>query len=101
MIGIVPTTTTVDLQLRSTLSIPKPGPFIYDLRKPGIAPFPSQHCDHFTIVPVAGFILKTNHFVLGESLERLTLPIIPDVPTRRENRGEKLIRQMWLASRSR
>jgi dCTP deaminase len=74
-------TTSVDLRLGDTISIPQAGPYSYDLRKPGIANFLSQNCRHVPIDPVAGFILKTNQFVLGKTLERLTLPIKPDVPT--------------------
>ena len=74
-------TTSVDLRLGKTLSIPKGGPFSYDLRKPGIAPFLSQNCDHIPIDPVGGYTLKTHQFVLGETLERLTLPIVADGQT--------------------
>jgi dCTP deaminase len=74
-------TTSVDLRLGNTLSIPKPGPFAYDLRKPGIANFLVQNCDHVQIDPVGGFTLKTNQLVLGNTLERLTLPIKPDLIT--------------------
>jgi len=74
-------TTSVDLKLGNTLSIPKPGPYAYDLRKPGIANFLLQNCDHVQIDPVGGFTLKTNQLVLGKTLERLTLPINPNLPT--------------------
>ena len=74
-------TTSVDLRLGSTLSIPNSGPYAYDLRNPGIAPFLSQNCTHIQINPTGGFTLNTNQFVLGETLERLGLPIKPDLPT--------------------
>jgi len=72
-------TTSVDLRLGDTVSIPRPGPFNYNLGKQGIAKFLSQNCDHHKVDPRAGFTLKSNEFILGETLERLTLPIIPGV----------------------
>jgi dCTP deaminase len=74
-------TTSVDLRLGDALAIPNSGPFAFDLRKPGIAKFLAQNCDHVQIDPVGGYILKTNQLVLGKTLERLTLPIKPGLPT--------------------
>lgn len=73
-------TTSVNLQLGDTISIPRSGPFAYNLRKPGIAKFLSQNCDHVKIDPAGGYTLNPNKFILGETLERIKLPIIPGVP---------------------
>ncbi len=74
-------TTSIDLRLGNSISIPKPGPYSYNLRKPGIARFLSQNCDHVTIDPAGGYTLKPNKFILGETLERVKLPILPGVTT--------------------
>jgi dCTP deaminase len=68
-------TTAVDLHLGNSISIPRAGPFAYDLRQPGIATFLSRNCDHIE-VPVGGYVLAPKVFVLGTTLERVCLPII-------------------------
>lgn len=67
-------TTAVDLHLSSSLSVPKTGPFNYDLRKGGIAKFLAQNSEHVEI-PAAGYVLVPHLFVLGRTQERVTLPI--------------------------
>ena len=67
-------TTAVDLHLGSALSIQRSGPFNYDLRQPGIATFLSHNCDHIEI-PAAGYVLAPRVFVLGRTLEKVTLPL--------------------------
>jgi dCTP deaminase len=71
-------TTSVDLRLGNKLSFPKKGPYTYDLSRKGIAQFLKENCDHKIIDPTGGFTLEPNCFVLGETLERLALPILPD-----------------------
>jgi dCTP deaminase len=68
-------TTAVDLHLGPALSIPRPGPYTYDLTQPGFATFLARNCDHVTI-PAAGYALEPNNFVLGTTLERVTLPFV-------------------------
>jgi dCTP deaminase len=72
-------TTSVDLRLGDSLSIPEPGPFVYDLRQGGIAKFLSRHSKH-VVLPADGYILQPKVFVLGTTLERVSLPIIQNKP---------------------
>lgn len=69
-------TTSVDLRLGETIPVPKTGPYAYDLRKGGLAPFLSDNCKHFEITP-NGYSLAPNTFALGSTLERIKLPIRP------------------------
>jgi len=69
-------TTAVDLRLSSALSIPRPGPYTYDLRKPGFATFLARNCDH-VVIPETGYALEPKNFVLGITMERVSLPLIP------------------------
>jgi len=67
-------TTSVDLRLGDSISIPGPGPFVYDLRQGGIAKFLSRNSTHITL-PTGGYVLEPKVFVLGTTLERVSLPI--------------------------
>ena len=67
-------TTSVDLHLGAALSIPRSGPFNYDLRQPGIATFLARNCDHIDISP-NGYVLEPRVFVLGRTVEKVTLPL--------------------------
>jgi dCTP deaminase len=69
-------TTAVDLRLSPALSIPKPGPYTYDLRKPGFATFLARNCDH-KVIPEEGSTLEPGKFVLGITIERVHLPLRP------------------------
>jgi dCTP deaminase len=73
-------TTSVDLRLGPTLSIPKAGAYCYDLMQPGIAKFLSQNCEHIKIKSKGGYKLEPHEFVLGETLERPVIPIKEDIP---------------------
>jgi len=67
-------TTAVDLHLGNSISIPHSGPFTYDLRQQGIATFLSHNCTHLEL-PTGGYVLEPRLFVLGKTLERVSLPI--------------------------
>ena len=68
-------TTSVDLRLGDTISIPPTkGPFAYDLRKGGLASFLSKNCEHIKI-DSHGYSLEPNTFALGKTLEHIKLPI--------------------------
>lgn len=69
-------TTAVDLHLASSLSVPKPGAFNYDLSQGGIATFLARNSEHLEI-PATGYLLRPHLFILGRTQERVTLPIIP------------------------
>lgn len=68
-------TTAVDLHLGGALAIPKDGPFNYDLRKSGFATFLARNCDHKQLTE-DGYVLEPKKFVLGLTMERVTLPIV-------------------------
>lgn len=69
-------TTAVDLRLSSALSIPRAGPYTYDLRKSGFATFLARNCDH-KVIPEEGYALESGKFVLGMTIERVHLPLLP------------------------
>jgi len=68
-------TTSVDLRLGDTLSVPRAGPFTFDLRIPGLATFLSQNYDDVKMQSTGGFALQPNVFILGRTLEKIELPI--------------------------
>lgn len=71
-------THSVDLRLASTISVPKSGQLVYDLTKPGhVADTISRHSESLTISDAQPYILKPGCFVLGQTLERIHLPIDP------------------------
>lgn len=73
-------TTAVDLRLGQTLSVPKEGPFTFDLRRRvPLAKFLAETCEKHEIGP-GGYALSPNEFVLGNTLEVIELPILPDYP---------------------
>lgn len=67
-------TTSVDLRLGDTLSIPKEGPYTFDLQKRGLASFLSDNCEHIKL-DSRGYALPPNTFALGKTLEHIKLPI--------------------------
>jgi dCTP deaminase len=79
-------TTTVDLHLSKSLSIPEPGPYAFDLRKGGIAMFLTRNSKHEEI-PNAGYLLKPHQFVLGRTQERIDLPIAGGLAARIEGKS--------------
>jgi len=70
-------TTAVNLHLANTLSIPQPGPYTFDLRRSGIAGFLARNSKQITILE-EGYALKPGQFTLGNSVERITLPLLPN-----------------------
>lgn len=68
-------TTAVDLHLAGSLSVPRSGAFNYDLSRGGIATFLARNSEHLEISET-GYVLKPHLFVLGRTLERVTLPIV-------------------------
>ncbi len=68
-------TTALDLRLGNTISIPKEDqPFVYDLRKGGIAAFLKNSYETHAINPIGGFALEPGKFVLSNTLERVHFP---------------------------
>ena len=67
-------TSSVDLHLGGSIQIPTPGAFNYDLRRGSIAAFLSVHSEAMTL-DTRGFILDPNQFILGQTNERISLPI--------------------------
>lgn len=73
-------TTSINLRLGDTLSIPKEGlSLTFDLRKGGITKTLSEVYERVKI-PQAGYNLDPNMLVLGITLERIGLNIVPGKP---------------------
>lgn len=70
-------TTSVDLRLGEHISVPKGGPFTYDLRKVGIARFLTENFEQVPFTSQGGYAIQPDIFVLGNTLERITLPVVP------------------------
>jgi dCTP deaminase len=69
-------THSVDLHLGHQISVPKPGQFAYNLTQPGrIADTIALHSEKITITQDQPYILRPQCFVLGTTLERISLPI--------------------------
>ncbi len=79
-------TTAVDLHLSKALSFPSDGPYVFDLRKGGIAHFLARNSTQFEI-PTAGHILEPNTFVLGNTKEKVTLPLEGGLAARIEGKS--------------
>ncbi|MBY0456103.1 MAG: hypothetical protein K2V38_02065, partial [Gemmataceae bacterium] len=72
-------THSVDVRLGKHLSFPKPGPYTFDLHQPGkpkaeFAKFLASNSERVEI-PAAGYALRPNQFVLGQTIETVSLPI--------------------------
>jgi len=75
-------TSSLDLRLGNTISIPKlDQPFVFDLRKGGIASFLKNTYDSHPINPEGGFALKPGRFVISNTLEKVYFPIKEGKPT--------------------
>jgi dCTP deaminase len=69
-------TSAVNLRLGSRLLIPKPNkPFSFDLLGGEISPFLTEVYEDVEIHPTGGFTLPARQFVLGNTMERISLPI--------------------------
>lgn len=78
-------THSVDVRLGKYLSVPRPGPYNFDLYQPDrpkseFSKFLALNSDQVEI-PGAGYSLRPNQFILGQTIERLSLPI--DIPANR------------------
>jgi dCTP deaminase len=68
-------THSVNLRLGSELSIPLPGPYSFDLALGGnLSSFLTRNSERITI-PKSGYALERFQFVLGITLEYLSLPV--------------------------
>jgi dCTP deaminase len=69
-------TCSVNLRLDSQIRIPRKGrPITLDLRRGGVAAFLGELYEAHTIDARGGYALPPNTFILGQTLERVTLPI--------------------------
>jgi dCTP deaminase len=69
-------TCSVNLRLDSQLAVPIPGkPMTFDLRRGGVAAFLAEIYKPKQIDPDGGYALQPHHFVLGQTMERVSLPI--------------------------
>jgi dCTP deaminase len=78
-------THSVDVRLGKYLSIPRKGPYTFDLYRPEqpnreFSRFLANNSDQQEI-PAGGYPLDPNKFILGQTVEHLTLPI--DIPANR------------------
>jgi dCTP deaminase len=78
-------THSVDVRLGKLLSVPRTGPYTFDLHRPGepksdFSKFLANNSDRIDI-PAGGYPLEPHKFILGQTVEHLTLPI--DVPANR------------------
>jgi dCTP deaminase len=69
-------THSVDLKLGSQITVPKQGPFVYDLTESGsLAELISKHSEQHILEENRPFHLGPCQFVLGKTLERIALPL--------------------------
>lgn len=69
-------TCSVNLRLGTHISIPKKGrPITLDLRKGGVGAFLPELYETIPLDPNGGYALPPNMFILGQTLERVHLPI--------------------------
>jgi len=69
-------TTAMNLRLSPALSVCKtPQPFAFDLRKPGLPELLKKVYESHVMPADGGYSLKPNQFVLGNTVETVTLPI--------------------------
>ena len=69
-------THSVDLRLGDEISVPKSGPFVYDLTKPGnLADLIRRNSDTRRLQVDQPFHLEPRTFVLGRTFEKVGLPI--------------------------
>lgn len=69
-------TTAMNLRLSPVLSICKKAqPFAFDLRKPGLPDLLKKVYEPHIMSDEGGYSLKPNQFVLGNTVETVTLPI--------------------------
>jgi dCTP deaminase len=78
-------THSVDVRLGKYLSIPRTGPYTFDLHRPGepkseLSKFLANNSERIE-VPASGYPLEPHKFILGQTVEHLTLPI--DTPANR------------------
>jgi dCTP deaminase len=75
-------THSVDLSLSPNISIPKAGPYSFDVMQKGsLADFISANSKKVVIDEDSGFPLKPGMFVLAQTREWITLPILSEHPT--------------------
>jgi dCTP deaminase len=68
-------THSVDLTLAPEISIPQPGPYVYDLIANGLAQFIGRNSEKCILDEKQPFPLKPNQFVLGLTREVVGLPV--------------------------
>jgi dCTP deaminase len=69
-------TCSVNLRLGALISIPKKGrPITLDLRRGGVAGFLHELYETVPLDAAGGYALPPNKFILGQTLERVSLPI--------------------------
>jgi dCTP deaminase len=73
-------TTAVDLRLGRHISVPRPGPFTFDLRQGGLAAFLAERCEQVDLTRRGGFVLDPHQFILAQTFESVSLPLFAEKP---------------------
>jgi len=73
-------TTTIDLRLAPTITVPRALPISQRLDHPYDPSFVRQNADDYCASEAQPFVLKPNEFVLASTIEQVCLPIRPGRP---------------------
>jgi len=68
-------THTVDLRLRSEIRIPSAASYSFDLSQPGLIGFLEKNSERIEITESRPYVLDPHKFILGITLEKVSLPI--------------------------
>ncbi len=72
-------THSVDLTLGTDISVPQPGNYAFDpTRRENLADFLSKNSKKNTLTPDSPFVLKQNKLILGNTAEKIHLPVPDD-----------------------
>jgi len=74
-------THAVDLRLSGEITVPRPGPYHYDVTEPGtLSELIARHSERHTLTDERPFPLQPHQFILARTLERVELPIDRGTP---------------------
>lgn len=91
-------TSSVDLRLGDQISYFREGlPLDINLTRGGFAQLSAPMSETQTITQGQPFVLRPNRLILGKTLEKVTLPIVPEVIACSTCRRQKFLCPMWVA----
>ncbi len=73
-------TTSLDLRLSTTITVPRMLPIAQRLDRPYDSDFIAQNSDDYHATAAQPFLLEPNHLVLAQTIERVHLPMRPGRP---------------------